>query len=123
MNATQRFIQGYSLVSDETPSVNATQRFIQGYSLVSDETPSVNATQRFIQGYSLVSDETPSVNATQRFIQGYSLGREWGETMCINKKKFYNTCIYNLYHGTFKLSNQIVQFAVNIFHTHLLGGE
>ena len=26
-------------------------------------------------------------------------------------------------HGTFKLSNQIAQFAVNTFHTHLLGGE
>ncbi len=26
-------------------------------------------------------------------------------------------------HGTFKLSNQIVQFTVNIFHTHLRGGE
>ena len=28
-----------------------------------------------------------------------------------------------LYHGTYKLSNQIAQFEVNIFHTHLLGGE
>ena len=29
----------------------------------------------------------------------------------------------DLYHGTFKLANQIVQFKENIFHTHLLGGE
>ncbi len=36
-----------------------------------------------------------------------------------------NRIIYNihLYHGTLKLSNQIAQFAMNIFYTHLLGGE
>ncbi len=32
-------------------------------------------------------------------------------------------CYRYLYHGTFKLSNQIAQFEVNIFHTHLLGDE
>ncbi len=31
--------------------------------------------------------------------------------------------LYNLVLHTFKLSNEIAQFMVNIFHTHLLGGE
>ncbi len=33
-------------------------------------------------------------------------------------------CMYVcLYHGVFKPSNQIAQFALNVFHTHLLGGD
>ncbi len=35
----------------------------------------------------------------------------------------YYIYIYNLVLHTFKLSNEIAQFMVNIFHTHLLGGE
>ncbi len=41
---------------------------------------------------------------------------------CINWKPQISAYLF-LYHGTFKPSNQIAQFAVNIFHTHLLGGE
>ncbi len=38
--------------------------------------------------------------------------------MCINKI----VIVYNFLSGTFKPSYQI-EFEVNIFHTHLLGGE
>ncbi len=31
--------------------------------------------------------------------------------------------LYNLVLHTFKLSNEIAQFMVNIFYTHVLGGE
>ncbi len=42
--------------------------------------------------------------------------------MSQKKKKLSKNYTY-LNHGTFKLSNQIAQFEVNLFHTHLLGSE
>ena len=37
--------------------------------------------------------------------------------------RFKCTVVSMLYLGTFEPYNQIAQFVVNIFHTHLLGGE